>query len=150
MRLEETVRDLGAQFGIAPEDLKLDLGPGRKADVRRARVILNPSSGRERGPEYVDLLNTTLKRHFEDVEDRGDGRGRRRRARRDGGGGRMRVMFVAGGDGTLNEVMNGLATAGALGRVVIGIVPLGPATTSPPASTFRSIPMRRSTCSRGP
>jgi len=27
MRLDETVRDLGAQFGIAPEDLTLDLGP---------------------------------------------------------------------------------------------------------------------------
>lgn len=27
MRLDETVRDLGAQFGIAPEDLNLDLGP---------------------------------------------------------------------------------------------------------------------------
>lgn len=27
MRLEETVRDLGAQFGLAPEDLYLDLGP---------------------------------------------------------------------------------------------------------------------------
>ncbi len=27
MRLEETIRDLGAQFGLAPEDLKLDLGP---------------------------------------------------------------------------------------------------------------------------
>lgn len=27
MRLEETVRDLGAQFGLSPEDLNLDLGP---------------------------------------------------------------------------------------------------------------------------
>ncbi len=27
MRLEETVRDLGAQFGLAPDDLNLDLGP---------------------------------------------------------------------------------------------------------------------------
>jgi hypothetical protein len=27
MRLEETVRDLGAQFGLAPQDLNLDLGP---------------------------------------------------------------------------------------------------------------------------
>jgi len=27
MRLEETVRDLGAQFGIAAEELTLDLGP---------------------------------------------------------------------------------------------------------------------------
>jgi hypothetical protein len=27
MRLEETVRELGDQFGLKPEDLKLDLGP---------------------------------------------------------------------------------------------------------------------------
>jgi hypothetical protein len=27
MRLEETIRDLGAQFGLRPEDLNLDLGP---------------------------------------------------------------------------------------------------------------------------
>jgi hypothetical protein len=27
MRLEETIRELGTQFGIAPEDLTLDLGP---------------------------------------------------------------------------------------------------------------------------
>jgi Gas vesicle protein K len=27
MRLEETVRDLGTQFDLAPEDLNLDLGP---------------------------------------------------------------------------------------------------------------------------
>ena len=27
MRLEETVRDLGAQFGLTPADLNLDLGP---------------------------------------------------------------------------------------------------------------------------
>jgi hypothetical protein len=27
MRLEETVRDIGKQFGLEPEDLNLDLGP---------------------------------------------------------------------------------------------------------------------------
>ena len=27
MRLEETIRDLGGQFGLTPEDLNLDLGP---------------------------------------------------------------------------------------------------------------------------
>jgi hypothetical protein len=27
MQLEETVRDIGARFGLAPEDLNLDLGP---------------------------------------------------------------------------------------------------------------------------
>ena len=27
MRLEEAIREIGGQFGLAPEDLKLDLGP---------------------------------------------------------------------------------------------------------------------------
>jgi hypothetical protein len=27
MRLEETIRDIGARFGLSPEDLNLDLGP---------------------------------------------------------------------------------------------------------------------------
>jgi hypothetical protein len=27
MRLEETIRDIGARFGLTPEDLNLDLGP---------------------------------------------------------------------------------------------------------------------------
>jgi hypothetical protein len=29
MTLEKTVRDIGARFGLAPEDLNLDLGPIR-------------------------------------------------------------------------------------------------------------------------
>jgi hypothetical protein len=27
MRLEDAIREIGAQFGLAPEDLTLDLGP---------------------------------------------------------------------------------------------------------------------------
>ena len=27
MRLEEAIREIGGQFGLAPEDLNLDLGP---------------------------------------------------------------------------------------------------------------------------
>jgi hypothetical protein len=30
MRLEETIRDIGKKFGLAPEDLNLDLGPAGK------------------------------------------------------------------------------------------------------------------------
>lgn len=35
------------------------------------------------------------------------------------------TVFVAGGDGTLNETVNGVADAGALDRVRFGIIPLG-------------------------
>ena len=35
-------------------------------------------------------------------------------------------LFVAGGDGTLNEVLNGVAAvAGALARTTFGLIPLG-------------------------
>jgi hypothetical protein len=27
MRLEETIKEIGARFGLTPEDLNLDLGP---------------------------------------------------------------------------------------------------------------------------
>jgi len=30
MRLEETVREMASRFGLAPEDLNLDLGPAGK------------------------------------------------------------------------------------------------------------------------
>jgi hypothetical protein len=30
MRLEETIKEIGARFGLAPEDLNMDLGPAGK------------------------------------------------------------------------------------------------------------------------
>lgn len=94
--------------------------------MKRARVILNPSSGRERGPDHVELLNARLKERFEEVTivmTAGDGDAERaaRMASADG----CEALFVAGGDGTVNEAMNGLAAAGALGAIVVGIVPFG-------------------------
>jgi diacylglycerol kinase (ATP) len=94
--------------------------------VTRARVILNPSSGRERGPESVELLSTRLRGKYRDVEmavTMGDGDAERAAvvAVEDG----CEALFVAGGDGTLNETMNGLAAAGILDRVVVGVVPFG-------------------------
>jgi diacylglycerol kinase (ATP) len=94
--------------------------------VKRARVVLNPSSGRERGPEHVELLNTRLKERFDEVTivmTTGDGDAERaaKTAVADG----CESLFVAGGDGTLNEAMNGLAAAGALSKVVVGVVPFG-------------------------
>lgn len=94
--------------------------------MTRARVIVNPSSGREQAEEHIDLLNTKLRERFGSVEivvTKGDGDAERaaRTAAEDGCG----TVFVAGGDGTLNEAVNGLASADALDRTNIGIVPLG-------------------------
>jgi diacylglycerol kinase (ATP) len=89
-------------------------------------VVLNPSSGRERGPEHVELLTTKLKHRYDDVTivvTSGDGDAERAAtiAVADG----CDALFVAGGDGTLNEAMNGLVTAGGLAEMVVGIVPFG-------------------------
>ena len=94
--------------------------------MRRARLILNPSSGRERGPEHLESLNAALKRRFDDVTTTvtsGDGDAERAAmtAAADG----CDALFVAGGDGTVNEAMNGLSAARALDRVAVGIIPFG-------------------------
>jgi diacylglycerol kinase (ATP) len=94
--------------------------------VSRARVILNPSSGRERGPEHIETLAGRLRQRYDDVElsvTTGDGDAEKAAtvAVADG----CDALFVAGGDGTLNETMNGLAASGTLDRIVVGVIPLG-------------------------
>jgi diacylglycerol kinase (ATP) len=94
--------------------------------VKRARIILNPSSGRERGPEHQDELHAALQPHFDDLKTvvtagDGDAEQAARLAAAEG----CEALFVAGGDGTLNEAMNGLAAAGALDQVTVGIIPFG-------------------------
>ena len=94
--------------------------------MSRARVILNPSSGRERGPDHVEELATRLRQQYTHVEvviTSGNGDAERAGARAAADG--CEALYVAGGDGTLNEAMNGLATAGMLDRVVVGVVPFG-------------------------
>jgi diacylglycerol kinase (ATP) len=92
----------------------------------RARVILNPSSGREAAPDSLELLNLRLLERYDLVEaviTTGDGDAERgaRAAVQDGCG----TIVVAGGDGTLNEVLNGIAVEQAFEAVTLGVVPLG-------------------------
>ena len=92
----------------------------------RARVILNPSSGRERGEGAAAEISAALRKKYSGVEvvfTHGDGDAEEgaRQALRDG----CSAIFVAGGDGTLNEVVNGVAAAGGLEAVQFGVVPLG-------------------------
>lgn len=92
----------------------------------RARVILNPSSGRERAAEQFELVSARLRDRYETVEiavTAGDGDAER--AARVAVGDGCATVFAAGGDGTVNEVLNGLAAEDALSRTTIGIVPLG-------------------------
>lgn len=94
--------------------------------MSRARVILNPASGRERGPESIELLSGRLRSRYSSVElavtsGDGDAEAAAALAVNDG----CDALFVAGGDGTLNEAMNGLASAGFLDRLVVGVIPFG-------------------------
>jgi len=94
--------------------------------VPRARLILNPSSGTDKAPDLLPRINQSLRERFgmmEIVMTTGprDGEAAAAQAARDG----CDRVFVAGGDGTLNEVVNGLLSEDALGRVTIGLLPLG-------------------------
>ena len=93
---------------------------------RRACLIVNPSSGRELAAEHADRIAAALRARYDDVHvvsTAGDGDAERAAASavQEGCG----TLFVAGGDGTVNEAVNGVAAAGALGQVRFGIVPLG-------------------------
>ncbi len=94
--------------------------------MSRARLILNPSSGTDKAPDFLPGINQALRERFgmmEIVMTTGarDGEQAAVQAARDG----CDRVFVAGGDGTLNEVVNGLLAADALDRVAIGLLPLG-------------------------
>jgi diacylglycerol kinase (ATP) len=94
--------------------------------VSRVHLVLNPSSGRERGPEHLDDLRTALGRRFGAVTTSvtsGDGDAERAASAAAADG--CEILFVAGGDGTVNEAINGLASAGALDRITVGILPFG-------------------------
>lgn len=93
---------------------------------RRVCLIVNPSSGRELAAEHALSVAGALRARYDDVRvvsTAGDGDARRaaRSAAEDGCG----TLVVAGGDGTLNEAVNGVAAAGALDRVRFGVIPLG-------------------------
>ena len=115
--------------------------------MRRARLILNPSSGRERGPEHLEALNAALRGRFDDVATtvtNGDGDAEQAAVAAAEGG--CDALFVAGGDGTVNEAMNGLSAARALADVAVGIIRSEPAMTLPPRSAFQPRQTRRSGC----
>ena len=92
----------------------------------RARVILNPRAGADAAPEYAETINTRLRERYGDLEivltaAAGDAERAASLAVKDG----CTALFVGGGDGTLNEAINGVAAAGALDSTTFGVIPLG-------------------------
>ena len=93
---------------------------------RRALLIVNPSSGRELAAENAELIAASLRTKYEDVlvvTTAGDGDAERAGATAAVSG--RGTVFVAGGDGTVNEAVNGVAAAGRLQQVRFGIIPMG-------------------------
>ena len=93
----------------------------------RGRLILNPVAGRDTGPDHLLAIYGKLHHRFRALEvvpttAEGDAREAARQAALDG----CERLFVAGGDGTLNEAINGTASVdGGLDMTTFGLVPLG-------------------------
>lgn len=91
-----------------------------------ALLIVNPSSGRELATENADRIHASIRTRYHDVEvvtTQGDGDAERAAAAAAVQG--RNTVFVAGGDGTVNEAVNGVAGADALEQTRFGIIPLG-------------------------
>lgn len=86
-------------------------------------IIVNPTSGHERAPRYIPLLHSVLSKRFEDIiirltEKAGDATDFARDAAEAG-----RDVVCMGGDGTINEVINGMVPVNS--SSTFGFVPFG-------------------------
>lgn len=87
-------------------------------------LIVNPSSGGEKAIGYLDLMRTQLSKMFEEVTVREtEKQGDAVRFAQEAASAGHQAVFCMGGDGTVNETINGLAAAGK--NVSFGFVPLG-------------------------
>ena len=93
----------------------------------RARVILNPAAGADAAPDYVEVIAARLRERFGSVEvvmTAGPGDAERAAALAVADG--CDHVIVGGGDGTLNEAVNGVGSVPhALAHTTFGLLPLG-------------------------
>ena len=94
-----------------------------------ALLIFNPAAGQGRPEEALDAARLAFSPFLSEVivtQGQGDAATAARRAA--GQPGRFDAILVAGGDGTLNEVINGMLSAQGAGngsRLPIGLIPVG-------------------------
>lgn len=89
-------------------------------DDRRV-LVLNPASGSEDHVEEVTMRARAHDFEIRKTEGAGDGAHITREVTADGAD----LVAAAGGDGTINEVVNGLVTADALETTTLAVVPAG-------------------------
>lgn len=94
----------------------------------KSRLIVNPVSGADTAPTLLPLINRVLRENFGELDisltiGAGDAQAIAEKTVQDS---QYSHIFIAGGDGTLNEVLNGAASVeNALERIVFGLIPLG-------------------------
>jgi diacylglycerol kinase (ATP) len=92
----------------------------------RTRLIVNPVAGRDSAPAHLPDINERLRTAFGHVDIvMTVGGGDAERAARQAAAAGYDRLVVVGGDGTLNEALNGAAAVDRLAEVTVGIVPLG-------------------------
>jgi diacylglycerol kinase (ATP) len=93
----------------------------------KSKLIVNPVSGTDAAPDYLVAINKRLRARAGLLDiamsvSEGDATQLAEHAAREG----VERLFICGGDGTLNEVLNGVAMVpGALDVVSFGLIPLG-------------------------
>ncbi|WP_079507284.1 diacylglycerol/lipid kinase family protein [Mesobacillus jeotgali] len=92
--------------------------------MKKAMIIVNPSSGKEKAKDYVEKIQETLQEAFhmidvKETEKEGDAAAFATEACV----ALYDAVIAMGGDGTINEAINGLAEQAH--RPVLGIIPLG-------------------------
>ncbi|MBC8352658.1 MAG: diacylglycerol kinase family lipid kinase [Planctomycetes bacterium] len=88
--------------------------------MKHACIILNETAGHAGGIKH--RLSPLVREHQVEVFTKRDGESTEEQARHAVGEGFERIV-VAGGDGTVSQVVNGIATD--FGRVELGVIPLG-------------------------
>lgn len=92
--------------------------------VKQAMLIVNPSSGKEKGAEYTDqALSTMTKMGYETELRETKGEGDAMHFAREACDRKLDFVAAMGGDGTINEAINGMAEQEH--RPLFGLIPLG-------------------------
>lgn len=91
---------------------------------KRALVIVNPSSGKEKAEEYANHIVEILKDRYKTITvKKTEGAGDAKRFASDATVEGYDLVIAMGGDGTVNEAVNGIAPHDR--RPIFGIIPLG-------------------------